>query len=160
MRRLQRRIASRFLKREAASGLFGYTKATQKKAEAAIRKVQKKAEILSSSLEGKHPEAGTYLLLRCDRSKCTASKALAKTCVFNKPAKRLLKGPLGYKPTCVKACHRAVSDLTMAAGEVGYNLHQRGTDLIPFLKEYSKRKRCPYAKLIVETYPHIVQEEL
>ena len=149
------RVASAYMSREAASGLFGFTKAIQRDGESAINKVRKQAEKLSTHLEKRHPEAGAYFTLRCTKAGCIPSKVLAKTCIFNKPQTRILKGPMGFKPSTAKASQKAILDLLLFAGEIGHGLYSRKRDVLPFLTAYARRKRCPYAKLLLETYPHI-----
>ena len=85
------RVASAYMSKEALSGLFGFTKAIQRDGESAIKKVKKQAEKISTQLEKRHPEAGVYFTLRCNKAGCVPSKALAKTCIFNKPQTRILK---------------------------------------------------------------------
>ena len=153
------RVASAYMNKEAASGLFGFTKAIQRDGESAIKKVKKQAEKISTQLEKKHPEAGVYFTLRCNKAGCVPSKVLAKTCIFNKPQTRILKGPMGFKPSTAKASQKAISDILLYAGEVGHGLYNRKNDVLPFLTAYARRKRCPYAKLLVEAYPHIEQAE-
>ena len=152
------REASAYISKEAASGLFGFTKAIQRDGESAIKKVKKQAEKISTQLEKRHPEAGVYFTLRCNKAGCVPSKALAKTCIFNKPQTRILKGPMGFKPSTAKASQKAISDILLFAGEVGHGLYHRKNDVLPFLTAYARRKRCPYAKLLVEAYPHIQGE--
>lgn len=153
------RVASLYMGKQAASGMFGFTKSVERDVESAIRKLQKKTDALSRTLENRHQEAGSYLALRGDVSKCPASKALSGQCLLNKAPVRLLSGPMGYKPSCVKACHKSISDLILYAGEVAHSLHTRDRDHIPFLKVYVKRKRCPFAKLLLENHPPIIGED-
>lgn len=148
-----KRVASAYLNKTAASGMFGFTKAEQRIVESAISKIQKKSESISRSLEDKYPETGSYLLLRCNNANCVASKVLSKSCVFNKEPKRVLSGPMGFKPSSVKASHKALTDIIMYAGDVAHGLYSREKDYLPFLTTYVKRKRCPYAKLLLQNYP-------
>jgi len=154
------RVASLHMEKQAASGMFGFTKSVQRDVESAIRKLQKKTEALSRPLENRHQEAGSYLTLRGNVSKCPAAKALSGQCLLNKAPTRVLKGPMGYKPSCVKACHKSISDLILYAGEVAHSLHNRDRDHIPFLKMYVKRRRCPFAKILLENHPPVVDKEL
>ena len=62
------RVASAYVSKQAASGMFGFTKAVQRDGESAIKKVKKQAEKLSTLLERKHPEAGSYFSLRCTKA--------------------------------------------------------------------------------------------
>ena len=154
------RVASLHMEKQAASGMFGFTKSVQRDVESAIRKLQKKTESMSRALENKHQESGSYLTMRGDVSRCPAAKALSGQCLINKAPVRVLKGPMGYKPSCVKACHKSISDLILYAGELAHSLHTRDREHIPFLKAYAKRKRCPFAKLLLENHPPVVEAEL
>ncbi len=151
--RLASRVASRYMSKTAASGNYGFTKRVQNDVEVALRKLEKKVEILARKVENKHPEAGTYFGTRCQGSNCNASKALSKACVLNQPPKRLVAGPLGFKPTCARASHKAITDLILHAGEVAHTLYKKDRDHIPYLKEHAKRKRCPLTRLLLENYP-------
>ncbi len=137
----------------AASGNYGFTKRVQSDVEVALRKLQKKVDQLARSVENKHPEAGSYFGIRCQGIHCNASKVLSKACLLNQAPKRVLSGPLGYKPTCARAAHKAITDLTLHAGEVAHSLYQKNRDHIPYLQVHAKKKRCPLTKLILENYP-------
>ncbi len=136
-----------------AGGLFGYPKAVQRDVETAIRKLENRVEQIARAVETKHPEAGTYFTNRNEASGCSAAKALAKPCVFNKTPSRVLSGGLGFKPACVKACHKAIGDVLLYSGEVSHGLFVKPRDYVPFIQTYAKKKKCPYAKLLLETMP-------
>lgn len=137
----------------AASGNYGFTKAVQNDVEIALRKLEKKVNELARRVESKHPEAGTYFGTRCQGSTCNASKALSGACLLNQKPKRLVNGPLGFKPSCAKASHKAITDLIIHAGDVAHTLFKKDRDHIPYLKTHAKKKRCPLTRLILENYP-------
>lgn len=137
----------------AASGNYGFTKAVQNDVEVALRKLQKKVDQLARAVESRHPEAGTYFRTRCQGSKCNASKALGGACLLNQIPKRMGAGPLGFKPNCAKASHKAISDLILYSGEVAHSLHKKTRDHVPYLQTHSKKKRCPLTRLLLENYP-------
>lgn len=139
--------------RTAASGNYGYTKAVQNDVEVALRKLEKKVGDLARAVENKHPEAGTYFGTRCQGSTCNASKALSGACLLNQKPKRVLTGPLGFKPACAKASHKAITDLILHAGDVAHTLYKKDRDHIPYLKTHAKKKRCPLTRLLLENYP-------
>jgi hypothetical protein len=150
---LAKRVANAYMNKTAASGNYGFTKAIQNDVDVALRKLEKKVNDLARFVESKHPEAGTYFSTRCQGSNCNASKALSGACVFNEQPKRVLNGPLGYKPACVKASHKAITDLILHAGDVAHTLYKKDRDHIPYLQTHAKKKRCPLARLLLENYP-------
>jgi hypothetical protein len=137
----------------AASGNYGFTKRVQNDVEVAIRKLEKKVNQLARRVESKHPEAGAYFGTRCQGSSCNASKALSSACVLNQQPKRTLTGPLGFKPSCAKASHNAITSLILYSGEVAHSLHSKDRDHVPYLQTHAKKKRCPLTKLLLENYP-------
>lgn len=141
------------MNKTAASGNYGFTKRVQNDVEVALRNLQKKVDQLARAVENKYPEAGTYFGTRCQGANCNASKVLSKACLLNQAPKRVLSGPLGYKPACVRASHKAITDLTLHAGEVAHTLYKKDRDHIPYLQTHAKKKRCPLTRLILENYP-------
>jgi len=140
-----------------AGGLFGYPKGIQNAVESAIRKIENRRELLTRAVEDKYPEAGTYFAKRFETSGCNAAGALSKTCVFNKVPARTLGGGLGFKPSCVKACQKSITDLILYSGEVSHGLFLKNKDYRPFLVTYAKKKRCPVARLLLETMPFTIE---
>jgi hypothetical protein len=151
--KLAHRVASRYMSKTAASGSYGFTKRVQSDVEVALRKLEKKVSALARIVENKHPEVGTYFGTRCQGSNCNASKALGNQCLLNQQPKRLSNGPLGFKPSCAKSAHKAITDLILYSGEVAHSLHQKSRDHIPYLQTHAKKKRCPLTRLLLENYP-------
>lgn len=147
------RVASLYLNKTAASGNYGFTKAVQNDVEIALRKLEKKVEDLARFVESKHPEAGVYFSQRCQGSTCIASKALSSKCIFNQTPKKIVSGPLGFKPACAKSAHKAIADLILFSGDVAHTLYKKDRDHIPYLQTHAKKKRCPLTKLLLENYP-------
>ena len=139
--------------RTAASGNYGFTKAVQNDVEVALRKLEKKVNSLARMVENKHPEAGTYFSTRCQGSNCNASKALGGACLLNQKPKRMVAGPLGFKPSCARASHKAITDLILYSGEVAHSLHSKSRNHVPYLETHAKKKRCPLTRLLLENYP-------
>ena len=148
-----KRVANAYMNKTAASGNDGFTKRVQSDVDVALRRLEKKVHELARKVESKHPEAGTYFTTRCQGSSCNASKALGNACVLNQQPKRMVAGPLGFKPTCARASHKAITDLTLHAGDVAHTLYKKNRDHIPYLKTHAKKKRCPLTRLILENYP-------
>lgn len=147
------RVASQYMSKTAASGNYGFTKAVQKDVEVALRRLQKKVDELARKVESKHPEAGVYFGTRCQGSKCNASKALSNSCLINQTPKRVMSGPLGFKPSCARASHKAITDLILHAGAIAHGLHNKSRDHVPYLTTHAKKKRCPLTRLLLENYP-------
>jgi len=144
------RMAS--MSKRSAGGMYGFTKAVQNDVEVAIRKLEKKVDQLSSRVEGAHPEAGSFFQ---DRA-CPASTALANQCLVFKRPSRVLAGPMGYKPSTAKASLKAISDLTLFAGQVANSLYGKNRNHIPFLEQHAQETGCPLARLLLENHPQEV----
>jgi hypothetical protein len=151
------RVASQYLfhKRMSAGGQYGFTKAVQKDVEVAIRKIETKIESLARSVESKHPEAGSYFTARSQSSTCPSAQALAGSCLVHKAPSRVLSGPLGFKPACAKACHKAISELIVFSGEVANTLFTKKRDHIPYLQAHLQETQCPMTQLLLEAHPVI-----
>lgn len=147
------RVASVYMSKTAASGNYGFTKAVQNDVEVALRKLQKKVDQLARSVESKHPEAGTYFSTRCQGSNCNASKSLSGACLLNQKPKRTLSGPLGFKPNCARASHKAITDLILFSGGVAHSLYSKKRNHVPYLEEHAKKEHCPLTRLLLENYP-------
>jgi len=150
MRGSVNRVATQYIQKVSASGMFGFTKAVQRESESAINKIRKKADKIVNSLERRHPEAGAYLSARSTNANCTASQVLAGSCLINKQPRKVLVGPMGFKPATAKACHKAITDLILYTGEVASNLHKRQGDHPLFLIKFVKKSKCPHTKLLIE----------
>ncbi len=148
------------INRVAASGMYGFTKSIQNDVSTATKKLERNMIDISRALELKHPEAGTFFKHRVKSSNCPYSQALLRGCVmFDKPAK-VYGGVLGFKPNLVKACLKAINELTLKSGEVACNLYSKNRDHIPFLETHLKEVNCPYAKMILESYPIELAKDL
>jgi hypothetical protein len=141
------RVASQYLfhKRMSAGGQYGFTKAVQKDVEVAIRKIETKIESL----------AGSYFTARSQSSTCPSAQALAGSCLVHKAPSRVLSGPLGFKPACAKACHKAISELIVFSGEVANTLFTKKRDHIPYLQAHLQETQCPMTQLLLEAHPVI-----
>jgi len=148
------------LNRVAANGMYGFTKAVQNDVSTATKKLERYMTDISRTLELKHPEAGTFFKHKAKVTGCPYSQALVRGCVmFDKPTK-LYGGVLGFKPNLVKACLKAINDLTLKSGEVACNLYSKNRDHIPFLETHLKEVNCPYSKMILESYPIELAKEV
>lgn len=62
--------------KEAAAGLYGYTKGTQRDVEATIRKAQKEALKIAKNLQRQEPRVAQFLQVHASRTKSQAAKIL------------------------------------------------------------------------------------
>ena len=143
-----------FATRTAASGLYGHTKSVQRQAESAIKKIQKRAAQLTRTLEHRHPEIGSYFSDRGMTSTCNAAKCLSVACAINKPRPRIKNGPMGYRPACAKAAHKAIGDIILFSGDIAHQLHSRAGNHRGFLSTHAEQTGCPYTQLLLEMLPH------
>jgi len=157
MNRIARQI---MISRVAAEGMYGFTKGIQNDVSTATKKLERHMTNISRGLELKYPEAGTFFKYRAKSANCPYSQALLRGCVmFDKPNK-LYDGVLGFKPNLVKACLKAINDMTLKAGEIASNLYSKNRDHIPFLETHLKEVNCPYTKMILESYPIELAKDL
>lgn len=141
------------LHKQSAGGMYGFTKAIQKDVEVALRRLEKKVDSLARFVESKHPEAGSFFMDRGSNFSCPASQALGDRCLVFKRPSRVLSGPMGYKPSCAKASHKAICDLMMYAGEVATGLYHKNRNHLPYLERHIKESSCPLTRLLLEAHP-------
>lgn len=157
--------------REAASGLYGYTKRTQKDVQAAINRVKKKANHIARAIWSQDESTARFLQTHADRSGSLAAKILVGSMkeidprvasVIEGPQETLTKGAseyglYGYRQKTARIGLTACSDLQDYFGREAYSLHTRRAArydrITAFLKDHSKRGRCKYSRLLLKCYP-------
>lgn len=73
---LMRTASRQGITKESASGLYGYTKGTQRDVEATIRKAQKEALKIAQSIQKGDPRVARFLQVHANRTKSQAAKIL------------------------------------------------------------------------------------
>jgi hypothetical protein len=157
--------------REAAGGLYGYTKKTQTDVETTVRKAQKKAASLAKSIYAQDEGVATFLQTHSKRGKSTtakllisAMKALGPKFASEKEASdRNAGGLYGHPAKTARLGLSACSELRAFVGEIASDLHARRTaryaKITGFLGEHSKKARCPYSRMLLGCYPEVSDQK-
>jgi hypothetical protein len=162
--------------REAAGGLYGYTKRTQRDVEVSVRKAKQRAVRVASALHAKDSRALPFLQAHVKRSSSRSAKLLllAMTDVSRTAAllpveraaldeeprlasDKVARGLYGFTTKTARRCLNACTDFRTFVGEVSYDLHSRRTaryaKITGYLKEHSKTAKCGYSRLLLASYP-------
>jgi hypothetical protein len=153
--------------KEAASGLYGYTKQTQRDVEASVRKVQKRALKIARAAYRRDPKVADFLQTHQKRAKSYPAKVLLAALrdlgpkvASDQTSKDAAPTPFGMYGMPSKTAQlglNACTELRTFAGEVAYGLHSRRqaryAKITGFLKEHSKRARCGYSRMLLSCYP-------
>lgn len=165
-----------YQKEAAASGLYGFTKGTQKDAESAIKKAQRKAASIAKMLYGKDERTVDFLKAHAKRANSKSAKLILAAMSTigprvasasnlsdsfgNRNAAKYEKtagGLYGFPTKTARMALVACSDLRAYIGEVTYDLHSRRAaqydHLTGFFKQHSKAARCHYASMMLDCYP-------
>ena len=162
---------TRMTERTAASGLYGFTKGTQKDCESAIRKVSKSAAKIAKQLWAKDEGTCAFLNTHAKRSKSITAKviltamkelgpkvaSLSETTPNIKLAGKSGYGLYGFKSKTANLGLGGCSQLKTDVGEITADLHSRRTakreNIVGFLTEHKKVGKCVYSRLMLSAYP-------
>lgn len=151
--------------KEAASGLYGFTKKTQRDVEATIRKVQRKAKKIAKRIYGKDQKVSRFIQVHAQRTGSVTAKLImeamkdlgpkfASEAPVNKTAGY---GLYGFNRKTAGLGLSACTDLRDYVGAVAYDLHSRRQArydrITGFLTKHSKKGKCAYSKLLLASYP-------
>lgn len=158
-----------------ASGLYGYTKGTQRDVEASIRKAQRRAASVAKTLYAKDERSVDFLKAHAKRANSKTARLIlaAMKNIGPRVASEMLPserhaarvateekvagGLYGYPTKTARLALVACSDLRAYVGEVAYSLHSRRTakygKMTGFLKEHGKTAKCAYSRMILSCYP-------
>jgi len=161
--------------KEAAmkSGLYGFTKKTQKDCESAVSKLRKYAVKIAKDALDKDARVGDFLSIHAKRHKSSSAKLLLAALQSSVPQytweeednddSRVLEASprkysmYGYPEKTSRVALNACSEVKEAAGRVASELHSRRSDkyenITGFLSEHSKVAKCHEAKMILSFYP-------
>lgn len=151
--------------REAAGGLYGYTKRTQRDVEATVRKAQKYARKIAAEVYSKDPRIANFMNLHSRRAKSSSAKLLVaamkelgpKFASRKAKTERLAGGLYGMPTKTARLGLQACADLRAYVGELAFGLHMRRqaryAKITGFMQEHAKTARCGYTRMLLGCYP-------
>jgi len=166
----ERALAEHRKMRTAASGLYGYSKATQNACETASRKLSKAALRIAKDAFARDADVVPFLQAhvkkegsRSARVLLAAMKELGPKIASEmrgghpKEAKAPVYGLYGFKARTADLGLEACKEVRAAAGYIAADLHYRKSDLhegiTGFLKQHSRTGKCTYAGMLLSCYP-------
>ena len=160
----------------AASGLYGFTKATQNDVEATIRKAQRKAASIARHVFAKDESVASFMMVHAKRGSSSSARVLFSAMKDLGPdtASKLASiekeegasglsgtGLYGFASKTARLGLIACTELRASIGEISADLHQRRQasyeQITGFLQEHSKKARCGYSRMILGCYPEEIQ---
>lgn len=146
----------------AASGLYGYTKATQRDCEAAANKIYRAAEKIARSTYKRDNKVSQFLSIHQQRTESLPAGVLIHVMKDLGPkfaSERTARGGLyGFSKRTVKLGLRACTDLRREVGQIAADLHQRRQDrfdrISGYLDNHCKQANCSASRLLLASFPH------
>jgi len=159
--------------KEAASGLYGYTKSTQTDVESSVRKAEKMVGQLARDIYAKDEGTVGFLQAHVKRGNSSSARLLlsAMKSIGPKVASRVAtdhsaakesgdkvaKGLYGHPAKTARLALNACTELRAAIGEIASDLHGRRqakyAKITGFLQEHSKTTKCSYSRMLLSSYP-------
>lgn len=150
--------------KEAAGGLYGYTKSTQRDVEASVRKIERQAKVIASTIWAKDERVAAFLAVHGKRASSMPARILSAAFegMVSRRAAEVTAGAAeyglyGYHARTARLGLNACSDLRDFAGRVAYDLHSRRQanygHITGYLKEHTKAAKCRYSRLLLDSYP-------
>lgn len=148
----------------AATGLYGFTKATEGACGAGVNKLQKAAKKIAANLYAKDESSPSFLSKHAAKGGSKTASMLLKAmeslgplAQINKTAGRSGTGLYGFSEKTAKLGLTACNDLHHEAGVIAGDLFARkGADPVKvasYLASHAKKAKCPYAALLGECAP-------
>lgn len=158
--------------RAAATGLYGYTKATQKACESASTRLARTALAIAKKAFAKDGEVVSFLQAHARRQGSRSAKVLLAALkeVGPKIASEMqggrpkeagapVYGLYGFKDRTATLGMDACKELRIAAGRIAADMHHKKVDdyekVTGFLKEHTKQGKCAYAGMLLSCYPEV-----
>jgi hypothetical protein len=173
--------------KEAAQGLYGFTKGVQSDCEACVRKVSRTADSIARRIWAKDENVAPFLVAHSKRASSLPAKILVgaikklgpqiedevETAEEQEPegtakqekmaAKGLKYGLYGFSGKTSSLGLSAATELRELAGHVAGDLHSRRADkaehITGFLNSHGKTAKCLYSKLLAASYPEGVTKK-
>ena len=152
------------------TGLYGSTRAVQRAAEVASRKLARHALKVAKRVFAKDADVVPFLQAHAKREGSKSAKVLLAALkeVGPKLASEMRGGVskqagapdfglYGFKARTAEIGLDACKEVRLVAGRIAADLHRRKADLhgslTGFFKEHSKQARCAYAGMLLSCYP-------
>ena len=156
--------------KEAASGMYGYTKATERDVLSAINRLTKAATSIVTTAYGKDNAVVEFLQAHANKGESKSARLLLHalkgtfptiTEPDNIPAMLLKsatkKGLYGFNAKTAELGINACSQLRLTAGEIATDLHLRKKEqhdlLTEFMKKHADTIGCDFARMLLTCYP-------
>lgn len=169
VRQLHRRMASynalpdRLI--EAATGMYGYTKAVSSAGERATKQLHKEAVRIAKAAYSKDASVVDFLAKHAEKGGSRTARVLLKAMedigprIPSLPDKEAsgTRSLYGFRRKTADLGIAACSQLKLAAGDVAASLGdkwaKRYADMIGFLSRHAEEGRCLYAGMLVSCFP-------
>lgn len=150
--------------RREPSGLYGFTKATQKDCETCIRKLSRSIDKIARDIITKDKKVSSFLVSHAERSDSLPAKVLVASIRASYPklatqeqTRIARSGLYGFSAKTVKIGLQACMDVLSEAGSLATDLHKRRVgqyqNITTFLQRHCEEIDCNLAKLLRSCYP-------
>lgn len=151
--------------KEAAGGLYGYTKSTQRDVEAAVRRIERQAAKIAEEIWNRDEKVAAFLTAHARRASSMPARILSAALKDAQPkgnARDVTAGPpdyslYGFRARTARLGLNACTALREFTGRTAYDLHTRRQahygHITGFLKEHTKAAKCRYSRLLLDSYP-------
>ena len=150
--------------KEAASGMYGFTKSTQRDVEVLVRRARKKASAIARAVYAKDERIAPFLQMHAKRAKSSSAKILLAALqeigpkiAGGKVAASTPLGLYGFPSRTARMGLIACADFRGFCGEASYDLHTRRQAkferITGFLQEHSKQAKCGYSRMLLGCWP-------
>jgi len=155
--------------KEAAGGLYGYPKQTQKDCEVAIRKVDKKTAALAQQMFQRDRNVSSFLKVHASRTDSMSARLLVAAIepwervldpkLANEKEARGERGLYGFSRKTATLGLSGCTDLRDFTGSVAYSLHSRRAaryeQVTGFFDRHAGEGGCSYSRILLSSYPDI-----
>lgn len=153
------------LSKTAASGMYGYTKKTERDCMAACRKVERKAKEIAKRIYRKDEDTAAFMKKHAERTGNVAASVLVEAMKSLGPKfasertrrKQAKKGLYGFRSSTCNRCLKACVELRKAVGGITTDLHSRREGrhdrITNFLDNHAEEAGCKYARILRLYYP-------
>lgn len=148
--------------RQAASGLYGFTKGIQGSVEAGVRKLSRHASKTAAALWAKDPKSAEFLATHSRKADSLPAKILLSAMSelgpkVDKVAAGRTHGLYGFRNKTAKNALVACQGLREEAGFIAHELATRKADkyadLVGYMEKHCDATQCPYTSLLMQAMP-------
>jgi len=148
--------------RQAASGMYGFTKGIQSSVEAGVRKLSRYAGKAAAELWAKDPKSAEFLSAHARKANSLPAKILLASMAelgpkVDKVAAGRTNGLYGFRNKTAKNALIACQGLREESGFIAHDLATRQAakyaDLIGYMEKHCDTTQCPYTTLLMQAMP-------